>query len=357
MASPAVQNLSPNRQITRQAPRRAGTGQDRSVFGEIVHFLGPAGLSLVCHLIFLFLLSLTGWAVGATAGDGLSTEFTAQVVSQGQEGPVGSFHFPGRANQDHPDAREKQGESEASVEDLASLLQSDKSFQMTPVDVGGTGLNAIGVEQIDRGDIVGTGIAVANGGGIGLGGGLGDRDLAGGGPVGAMWGVGRGQQARSVVYVMDRSGSMADTFILLQRELMKAIGTLQDDQQFNLIWFNDSRRADEWSARMRRATEENKAAVFDAIERITAEGQTEPVNAIKKAMGFRPDVIFLLSDGDFSEDNETILRLFKQMNRSGRTIVNTILFNTTGTGEEILRRIAEENRGEFKVVTKNDIVR
>lgn len=344
------------RRAVREAPRRAGTGRERTLLREMVHFLGPAGLSLLCHLIFLFLLSLTGWAVGAM-GDGIPTEFTAQVVAQSQDGPVGSFHFPGRANIDRPDSRDAQGESDEAVEDLASLLQSDKSLQMNPVDVGGTGLNTISVEQLDRGDIVGTGIPASGDQGLGLGGGLGDRDLAGGGPVGSMWGVGRGQQARSVVYVMDRSGSMVDTFSLLKRELMKAIGTLNDDQQFNLIWFNDSRRADEWSPRMRQATQDSKSAVFDAIERITAEGQTAPVNAIRQALAYRPDVIFLLSDGDFSEENETILKMIRQMNRTRRTIVNTILFNTTGTGEEILRRIAEENRGEFKVVTTNDIVR
>jgi len=35
---------------------------------------------------------------------------------------------------------------------------------------------------------------------------------------------------------------MGDTFELLQRELLKAIGPLQDDQLFTVIWFNEGPR-------------------------------------------------------------------------------------------------------------------
>ncbi len=160
------------------------------------------------------------------------------------------------------------------------------------------------------------------------------------------------------MYVLDRSGSMSSTFDLLARELKRAVGSLEPDQLFNVIWFNEGRAA-EWSARLREATLENKRDAFAEIGRIVPEGQTEPTDAIRRGLGYRPDVLFLLSDGDFGEENQSIIRLIADKNRDKRTIVNTILFvdDSMGDGERVLRAIAEMNRGTYKHVTEEDILR
>src|SRR5690606_32485289 len=103
---------------------------------------------------------------------------------------------------DRPDSRTRGGAEEDTIQDLASLLKTEKSLQMTPVDVGGSGLSTIAVSELGGGDVVGTSgmTGVAGESGPGFGSGMGDRDVAGGGPVGTMWGVGKGQKARSVVY-------------------------------------------------------------------------------------------------------------------------------------------------------------
>ena len=117
--------------------------------------------------------------------------------------------------------------------------------------------------------------------------------------------------------------------------------------------------AAEWSARLREATLENKRDAFAEIGRIVPEGQTEPTDAIRRGLGYRPDVLFLLSDGDFGEENQSIIRLIADKNRDKRTIVNTILFvdDSMGDGERVLRAIAEMNRGTYKHVTEEDILR
>jgi len=312
--------------------------------------MGPAGLSLVCHVLILISLTFVTWAAGA-AGEGKWTEFTAKVVTESRDsGPVGGFHFPGGAQIDRSDSVEP-GES---MQDLASLLEKEMSLQMSPTEMGTTGLSTIAVSALSRSDVVGT--AVIEGGDEALqGSGLGDRDLAGGGPVGSLWGVGKGQKARSIVYVMDRSGSMNEAFDSLQQELKRAIGSLEPDQLFNVIWFNEG-KADTWSTRMRKATFENKRAAFSAISVIVPAGQTEPMDAVIKGLGYQPDVLFLLSDGDFGEENKRIIDLFERRNRKKRTIVNTILFiyDTMGDGERVLRRIAEMNNGNYKHVTEED---
>ncbi len=315
--------------------------------------MGALSLSLACHGLILIILMLLTWAVG-NPGDSLRGEFTATLVAEAKAAsPDGGFRFPGQAHRDEPDSAEKAD----AVHDLASLLRKDSSLQMKPVDVGGTDLSTIAVSELSRSDVVGTSV-VSAGADAGLGDGLGDRDHAGGGPVGSLWGVGAGQRARSVVYVMDRSGSMSDTISLLQRELLRAIGRLEPDQSFNVIWFNEG-KATLWSRRMKKATIDNKREAFDQIKNIQASGQTEPMDAVIRALGFQPDVMFLLSDGDFGEYNETVIRLFEKKNKRRRTIVNTILFifDTGGDGGKTLSRIAKMNNGTYKHVTEDDVRR
>ncbi len=315
--------------------------------------LGALSLSLACHGLILIILMFFTWAVGGS-GDSLRGEFTATLVAEAKgSSPEGGFRFPGQANRAEPDSAEK----DDAVHDLASLLRKDSSLQVKPVDVGGTDLSTIAVSELSRSDVVGTSV-VGGSPESGLGDGLGDRDHAGGGPVGSLWGVGAGQQARSVVYVMDRSGSMSDTISLLQRELLRAIGRLEPDQSFNVIWFNEG-KATLWSRRMQKATIDNKREAFDQIKNIQASGQTEPMDAVTRALGFQPDVMFLLSDGDFGEYNETVIRLFEKKNKRRRTIVNTILFifDTGGDGGKTLSRIARMNGGTYKHVTEDDVRR
>jgi len=322
----------------------------RKGFGRgFLGVLGPAGLSLACHFVLFFMLTMVTWAVGAS-GTEVPIEYTARVVKAAHAaGPVGGFHFPGRVGMDRPDTA-RQG---STISDLASLLAKNRSLQVSGVEQNESELSTLSVKTLRRSDVVGAGVS----GPAEQGNGLGERDLAGGGPVGSLWGVGKGQQARSIVYVLDRSGSMDETFGLLQRELKRAIGTLEPDQLFNVIWFNEG-PATEWSRRMRKATLHNKRDAFAKIRRIVPSGNTEPLDAIRKGLGYRPDVLFLLSDGAFGEENEAIIKLIQEKNRDKRTIINTILFvyDTMGDGERVLRKIAEMNRGTYKHVTEAEVL-
>jgi hypothetical protein len=328
-----------------EATRLRGTGWWR--------FAESAGISLVVHGGLLVLLTFVTWAVGI-AGE-FVPEFRAQIAEAPKRvGPAGGFRFHGRANVDRPDdPRAKPAET---IHDLAALMTVPD--EMTPADSSSSGseLDAATSGGLGRSDIIGIGT-----GGMGDGkgpGGPGRRSLAGGGPVGSMWGVGEGQRADSIVYVLDRSGSMADTFDLLKRELRRAIGSLESDQLFNVIWFSEG-KATELSARMFKATVENKRVAFAAINRIVPSGQTEPMDAVRRGLAHQPDVLFLLSDGDFGEYNEQVIRLIRDRNKGGRTTVNTILFvyDTVGDGERVLRAIADANGGTYKHVTEEDVRR
>jgi len=316
--------------------------------------IGSAGLSIAVHGLILLLLSLATWAITFTV-DSDSQEYRAELVPAPRQIGLGEgFRFPGRARLDRPDSSRASHAAET-VQELAAILAREEALRLRPVAGQGAGLDGISISELQRGDVVGTGSGGGHGEG-GLGSGLGDRDVAGGGPVGSLWGVGEGQSARSVVYVMDRSGSMSDTFSLLQRELLRAIGSLNEEQLFNVIWFSEG-PARELFPRLKKATRENKREAFNAIRQIVPSGQTEPLDAIRRGLAHRPDVLFLLSDGDFGEDNKRIIAAIRQRNRSRATIINTILFvyDTMGEGEQVLREIAVSNGGTYKHVTEEDL--
>jgi len=312
-------------------------------------------VSVGFHVLFLIVLGLATWkGVGLVADDASIREFKVKVVTdRGSGGPEGGFRFPGRAYVDRPDSSGVR-EDVDKVTDLAGLIAIEPGFKPRPLAMGAGGADVLALRELGRSDVVGVGGSGGDFSG-GLGAGRGDRDLPGGGPVGSLWGVGEGQRARSVVYVMDRSGSMGDSFGLLQRELMRAVGSLESDQTFNVIWFNEG-PAELLSEQMLSGTIENKRKAFGAIKRVYPSGRTEPVDAIRRGLEFKPDVLFLLSDGDFGEDNAQIMRFIRQANADNGTIINTILFiyDTVGEGERVLRAIAEQNGGTFKHVSERD---
>jgi len=317
---------------------------------------GSAGISLVFHLLLLGLLTMVTWAVGGGAERVISA-FNATIAEEPKFlGPRGGFRFPGTANIDRPN--EPDGTLEpTTIHDLAALMESPTDLKPMEMESPGSQLDKTDDAGIGRSNVIGIGPGGGFGAGTGSGsGGPGRRGLAGGGPVGSLWGVGDGQRAESIVYVLDRSGSMSDTFSLLQRELMRALGTLEPDQMFNVIWFSEG-KATELAPRMLKANMANKREAFEAIKRIVPSGQTEPVDAIRRGLGYRPDVMFMLSDGDFGEENDKVIRLIKEKNRDKKTTVNTILFvyDTTGDGQRVLRTIAETNNGTFKHVTDEDV--
>ena len=81
-----------------------------------------------------------------------------------------------------------------------------------------------------------------------------------------------------------------------------------------------------------------------------------PYDAIPFALKLRPDVIFLLSDGEFPQKIEDLL---KQENRVSNlfgddkpiSIVHTIAYHSRA-GESRMQRIAKQNQGQYRYIAK-----
>lgn len=121
----------------------------------------------------------------------------------------------------------------------------------------------------------------------------------------AMFGGGGGS-ARNIAFVIDASGSMVDVLPFVVNELKRVVNGLQAEQTFTVIFFSGEGvfEVPGGGARagLRSATPEFKQAVREWVTLDNHEFQTggrgsvNAITAIEKALGHRPQLVYLLSD-------------------------------------------------------------
>lgn len=153
------------------------------------------------------------------------------------------------------------------------------------------------------------------------------------------------------VYVVDCSNSMnaphaeaRTRFQRLKLELVKSVGGLRDDMQFFVIFFS-SETFPMPATEMQFASPQNKEHFLTWVAKARAGGGTDPANAVKYALHLRPDVIYLLTDGDFDE------KFGKRLDKINK---HRVAIHTFGFGDKaadkLLKHIAENNRGTYTFV-------
>jgi len=177
----------------------------------------------------------------------------------------------------------------------------------------------------------------------------------------------QGGNARTVVYLVDASGSLADTLSFVLEELRSSIRRLVAEQRFTVIFFqrNEAIEVPVPHAGLKKATEQTKRAVIDWIEpqanNIVPGGSSNPEAALERALQLRPDLMFIISDnitgqGQYAVDQHQLLSLIEQVKqrRGAKTMINTIQFlypDPLGT----LRKISEAHGGEHRFVNAQTI--
>ncbi|MBI5725577.1 MAG: VWA domain-containing protein [Planctomycetes bacterium] len=165
-------------------------------------------------------------------------------------------------------------------------------------------------------------------------------------------------KATDVVFVMDRSGSMIQTFDYLRKEMLDSIGKLKEAQNFHVIFYAMGRPLENPPKQLVAADKQNKAAAAEFLKGVTPEGQTDPVPALARAFDVlkgskNPNkVIYLLSDGLFP-DNNAVQKLIADRNPAGENqiAIHTILYGERPKeAEEFMRKIAADNKGRYKFV-------
>ena len=232
-----------------------------------------------------------------------------------------------------------------SMSKTSANATSSMSRSVSSAAAAGTGAGAGFGSGSGGGTGTGSGSGTgASGGVIGLGGGGG----AGGGkgsPFGS--GVsggsgfkatffGTGGNAKRLVYMVDASGSLIDTLPFVVLELKRSINELSEQQEFTIIFFQgqEPKEVPTPSKGLKKASAENKKKVIEWIDtdsgNIIPAGLSNPVKALKLALQYKPQLMFLLSDnitgqGRYEVDQRQLLREIENANVAG-TKINTIQF-------------------------------
>jgi Mg-chelatase subunit ChlD len=158
---------------------------------------------------------------------------------------------------------------------------------------------------------------------------------------------------KRVVYVLDSSGSMMNKFETLRRLMRQAVDSLQRNQQFAIIFFSE----DKFLALDREllpAVPETKRKAYDFLDKTAPHGSSDPIPALQVAFRGNPDTVFLLTDGDFP-NNDQVIQELRRLNKDKRVKINTIAFMDRGEAyERLLRQIADETGGTFRFVSQTD---
>lgn len=186
----------------------------------------------------------------------------------------------------------------------------------------------------------------------------GEGGSGGGAGGGQGSGTGRGTEffgthddARNIVYVIDRSGSMtnSNSLTIAKRELLDSIDDLGDDSRFAVVFY-DTRPTFADADAMNPATSDHKARLHARLATIEPDGGTDHKTALFAALRLRPEVIFFLTDADQMSDPEA------DEIRDRALHVNTRIHATEfGVGPAIissrpLRRLAVETKGTYRYI-------
>ena len=197
--------------------------------------------------------------------------------------------------------------------------------------------------------------------------------LSGDGGTGSSSGGGRGRgtgtktkisffgiegSGSSFVYVVDRSDSMnsydSAPLRYAKRELLKSLESLNDTNQFQIVFYNDS--ISPMARKMFFATDGDKRRAANFVRSMPGDGGTKHLPALRQALAMSPEVIFFLTDADESLTFSQLAEIQERADLS-RTTIHTIRFSLGSAPDDggWIRDLAVMNRGTFKYIDVSTI--
>ncbi len=169
-------------------------------------------------------------------------------------------------------------------------------------------------------------------------------------------------QGNKFAYVFDRSDSMGDNggkpLRAAKTELLASLNQLDEHNQFYIIFYNEEPKLfnpGPTKGQLVFATKENKQAAADFVASITADDGTNHMNALMEAIRLRPDVIFLLTDGE-AKDDLTPAQLDRiDRTNGGSASINVIQFGAAARPGSSLTTLAKQNRGQSVFINPNKL--
>ncbi|MCE9590289.1 MAG: VWA domain-containing protein [Planctomycetes bacterium] len=297
----------------------------------LLETLAPWGISILLHLGIVLLAVFMTW----NSVQKLDIEIEEPII------PISTFSAtPGVP------MTGRMSTSTAMASTKLSRSTSTSAAALGPGKTGVAGLGGTGTGG-GKGSGVGPGsgggpgsmiIGFGTGGGGGAGGGGGSpfgTGTGGGGGGGLRVGFfGNGGNAKKIIYLIDASGSLIDTLPFVINELKRSINALSEVQSFTVIFFQGDDVKEVPPRNLKPANAETKKRVIEWIDpaagNIIPGGGTNPVKALKLALQYQPQLIYVLSDnitgnGRFEVDQRRLLADIERANSAG-TKINTIQF-------------------------------
>jgi hypothetical protein len=321
----------------------------------------PAWLSsALVHLSLIIILGLIQVSL-------LRSEHVSMMVTRNDGAGAGDFDLgtsDGGQNGESPLAGDGQMLGDP-TEQNALLDHIQEVFDPGPIDPGS--LNSVPKLEPSESSTKHGGKGVA----------LGAEGKSVGWGDGSKMGLGRtslfgiGSEGRSFVYVFDRSDSMNYQYYseeapnefgnipvrAAKAELLSSIYELNQQQQFRLIFYNHQPllfSVYDSPGRPMYGTPEVKRRLREAISELHGEGGTNHMAALRLALNYHPDVLYLLTDGEAKDDpTPADIEELTKFNH-GRTAINVIQFAQVKRPSSSLEILARLNRGQhlFIDVTK-----
>jgi hypothetical protein len=216
----------------------------------------------------------------------------------------------------------------------------------------------------------GTGTGSGDGDGAGVGSSKGDGSSPGH-AVTSMFGL--AGEGGDFVYVFDRSQSMNSVLTTeidgaksvtitpleaAKNELNRSIGDLNDACRFQVVFYNDIAVTFGGQNVLSKATYPNKELVKSFIYGMPAESNTNHMVAFEEALQCRPQILFLLTDGEEKDDPSPseVRRLVRECKRL-KIKVNIVHFCFDVRANCSLIELARGTGGEHKFVTLRELAR
>jgi len=170
-----------------------------------------------------------------------------------------------------------------------------------------------------------------------------------------------GAQARGRTFVMciDRSASMGaqglGAISAAADELARQLDSLDEKQRVQIVAYHAAPSL--LDAHWLPATPQNKERLLKYLRGLPAFGSTNHTAALTTALKLKPEVIFLLTDGDDPGMDPGQLRIVRELAR-GRTSIHTIHFgrgSEPAANDHFMRKLAADNGGGYVYVNADKL--
>jgi von Willebrand factor type A domain len=162
---------------------------------------------------------------------------------------------------------------------------------------------------------------------------------------------------QSVAFVCDASGSMMEKMEALKVQLTKALTGLQPYQKFSITFFQNETPTF-IDRHLIDASPGNKRLAARFIAEVSTNGSTDPIPGLDIAFSQHPQIVYLLTDGDFP-DNQKVVDEIHKLDPDRKVKVDTIAFTDSADHDvdfrKILKQIADEYGGTFKSVNEEEL--